>query len=169
MTLRNTTATVDTNAAKPITSPTWLVEILWPNPDTVRFSSRGPAPIVHDSRTFDLLGVRVNSVSDTDASFTLQNELNTISALVSLHGANDWPVKVWSYYETDGVLLFDGFLDGCDISDKEVRFQATRIPAGMAGFPTRLFTRRNFPYLPKKDQVVKWGGASYTLKASRRG
>ena len=75
MTLRTRPAAVDTNAAKVITIPTWLVEIDYPNPNQLRFTSRGT--ITHDSRTFDLLGVRVNSVKDNSADFTVPNPDNS--------------------------------------------------------------------------------------------
>lgn len=167
MSTRTTSATVDTNTAKPITSPTWLVAIHWPVPDDLYLTSRGPVPIVFDGYSFDVLGVAVNSLADHDATFVVRNYDNLITALVSAHGANDIPVSIYTYYETDGVLLMAGFLDGVRFQNHEARFRVTRLPAGSSSFPERIFHRGQFPYMPSAETVIRWNGAEYTLRGRR--
>ncbi|MGK2899732.1 MAG: hypothetical protein ACSLE9_13765, partial [Burkholderiaceae bacterium] len=127
MSERTVPGAVTTNAAKTITSPTWLVAIHWPAPDYLYLTSRGPVPISFDGHDFDVLGVAVSNLSDNDATVVVRNYDNVITALVSAHGANDVPVSIYKYYETDGVLLMAGFLDGVRFQNHEARFQVTRL------------------------------------------
>lgn len=155
---------VVTNIGKTITQPTWLAEISYSTP--LRMTSG--AVIVFDALTFSFQGLEVREVREDAATFIVRNNDSAISALVSDEGANDIPCRIWKYYETDGALLFDGFLDGCRIERKEVRFDAVRLAAQNSSFPERLFTRALFPWMPVgSDRTIRWGPHRITLETER--
>ena len=158
---RTRPAAVDTEAAKAITLPTWLMKIDYPAP--IKLTSGLQATIGVD--TFSRPGLRIERMTELALRFTCANDDNAFSAVLSSDGASDIPVTLWKYYVTDGVIVWTGFLDGARMAKKFVQFKATKVEAGKATFPERYFNRTDFPYLPNDGTVIRRGGVELMLRS----
>lgn len=158
---------VETNTEKRITRPTWLAQIRFATTTGAWINFTSGGDITHEGYSFTRKGLGNVSVNEDQASFEVSNHDNAIFALISVYGANDKIVKLWKYYETDGVLLFDGYLDGHHTANKKCKFDALRYPAGMGSFPDQIYTRAEMPYLISATKVIRWRALTLTLNPGR--
>lgn len=164
---RTTTTTTDTNTAKDITKPVWLLQLKFGStPGTWLHFSDGPT-VSLEGNTYSRKGLKVHRCNDEQASFTLTDYDLVIWAFIGIYGANDRPIKLWLHYETDATLLFDGFTDGQRSQGRERRFEALRYPAGMGSWPDRIYTRAEYPNLPRAGQKIRWRQLALTLEPRR--
>lgn len=164
---RTLSGTVETNVVKRITRPTWLVQIRFSDSTGTWVNFTSGADITHSGYTFARKGLGNVSVGEDQASFEVSNHDNAIFALIAAYGANDKIVKIWKYYESDGALLFDGYLDGHHTANRKCKFDALRYPAGMGSFPDEIYTRSEMPYLISGTKKIRWRQLVLTLSPSR--
>lgn len=158
---RTLPAAVGTNIAKQITEPTWLLELDYSTP--LRATSRGQVTLGGD--IFGRRGLRIENMSETALGFVLRDDDKAVKGLADFEGIDDIAVTLWAYYETDGVVVWTGFLDGVRYRDHEARFSAARLAAGTATWPDQYFHRNQFPYLPSDGTEIRWGSNLLTLRA----
>lgn len=157
---RTLSAVVNTNINKQVTHPTWLLKLHYSTP--LRATSRGQVTIGADN--FGRQGLRVENMTEAVLQFVLRDDDDAVKALVDFEGIDDIAVTLWAYYETDGVVVWTGFLDGVRYRNHEARFSAARVAAGAATFPSRFFHRGDFPYMPVEGTEIKWAGHVLTLR-----
>lgn len=160
---RTLSGTITTAIALPVTSPGYLVYLGFDSP--IRHSTRDTLTYGGYSWT-GMLGTSVPSVSEQAATVELQNSDLAASALVLNTTLADKACQVYKLYNGDAVLLFDGFLDGCEIGDRvrltaKALTSARRVPNKYIDYPT-------FGWLTPPGTTVKWGAQTVTLQPSRR-
>ncbi len=158
---RTVSATVTSNTAKVITEPTWLLKLTFSVPI---YLTTGKT-VSFGGDTYSRKGLKILSMAETSLSFSADNDDNALSAVLSGEGAADIPISLAYYYETAGVVIWTGFLDGARIAKKVVQFRAGRVEAGAGVFPEKHFHRTQFPYLPNDGTVIQWGGVELTLRS----
>lgn len=154
---------VETNVAKTRTDPTWLCKIFWTYP----LRSTDKAVQTFDGEDYTYRGLTVINCKEDSAKFTLADPDLAVRGLIDAEGISRIRVQLINFYETDGVVRFDGYLDDVDFPQRQVTFGATVQPAGEANFPTEIFTVAEFPYLAAVGTVINFSSVNYELKARR--
>lgn len=155
--------TIAAAIALPVTSPGYLVYLGF---DTaLRHSTRDTLSWGGFSWT-GMLGTSVPSVGEQQATIELQNSDLTASALVLNTTLADKSCQIYKLYNGDAVLLFDGFLDGCEIGDR-VKLTAKALTSARR-VPSQYITYPAFRWLTPPGTAVKWGAQTVTLSPFRR-
>ena len=168
---RTLSSTTQTEIAKAVTKPFWLVYIGFGTP--LRYSSG--ATVSWNSQTWTANDLQVSVNPDKNSgTLRIQNTDYSFGQLVMNNdGIADVPIKIYqlygdgSYAVDDAELLFDG-VGGRDVigtrwvevelkvADTEVMF-APRI---------RCTKEMGFNHLPPNGLVISWGGEQFTLEVS---
>lgn len=171
--MKTLTAAVQTEIAKPVTLPGYLVEIMFSTP--FRVSSRGD--INWDGKVFIAWGFDVQGLDTDAARSALQGTLdflntdNALGTLVLNEGVADRAIRVWQIYGEapgtfDPVPMFAGAGDDASLDPKAGRCQITLMQAGgVTLFAPRSYITREagFNFLPASGTIINWGGEQYRL------
>lgn len=167
--MRPLSAATQAATQKTITTPAWLVEIVWTT-SIIRLSSRGDQSWGGLTWTGGRLGPV--AVSEQGGSLALVNSDLAYSAIVLADGAADVPCRVWHFYgdapaEDDPVLVFDGVTDGAEIAAGAVRLHLVQEHARTLFSPRRFIgPGTGFGHLRPAGTVLNWGGQTITLERS---
>src|SRR5690606_14505101 len=102
---RTLTTVLTTAISQRITQPAYLVELGFS--PVMRFATH--KQLIWDDEAW-YTGVDVQTVSAAEAQFSLRNSDNSLSALVLTQRTIELSCRVFQFYDTDAVLIFDGVL-----------------------------------------------------------
>jgi hypothetical protein len=165
-----------------MTRPGYLVEILWPSNNTIRFSSRGDTnwnSLVWPGYGSDVGDLSWDGSGDMRGTITLLNGGTQTSgggaftSLALTYGFADIPVKIWIYDKSalaagDPVLVVDGRGDSCQVAPDRVRFNFTSKGSRVQFSPRQYITaEQGFSIIPPDGKILYWGGQKYVLRRAR--
>lgn len=167
--MRTLTAGQIASTAATVTTPAYLVEILFTT--AIRLSTRGDQSWGGYSWTGGRLG-RVSGLTsdgrgDQRGKVELINSDLAYSALVLNEGVADRPCRVWQFYgdnPTDAALIFDGVCDGADIGPDRVSIDLIGSNTKTGIFPRRFIgPSTGFNHLSPRGKKITWGGQTYII------
>lgn len=175
---RTVSSQVDTEIAKVVTAPGYLVEILFPEPIApLRVSSRGDVQFT-DGRFFISANFQVNglgtdiSTSLLSGSIDFQDSDYAISTMVLLYGVGDREVNVWQFYgdatlgASDAVFLgpMRGADSAFDFSGRKVSISLLMNNLATLYAPRTYLTKENgFNQLCPAGLIIQWGSQKYIV------
>lgn len=146
------------------TTPGWLVEIVWDDTTTSRFSSRG-------DQTFDgqvFAGGRLGKVAVDEAGGNLELMNGDMAAVaLVLNKDTGAACRVWKFYTdnpvaADADLRFEGVTDAIDMSNPDrVRVE---LVADMQVSQRTISPATGFNHLSPVGLTITWGVQTYTLE-----
>lgn len=146
------------------TTPGWLVEIVWGDSTTSRFSSRGDQTF--DSQIFLSGRLGKVAVDETGGSLELMNGDLAAVALV-LNKDTGARCRIWKFYTdnpapADVDLRFDGITDAIDMGNPDrVRID---LVADLQVTQRTISPATGFNHLSPAGRTITWGGQTYTLE-----
>jgi hypothetical protein len=105
-------AGLNTELAKVITSPVYLVEMNFATP--VRYSSMSQVTYL----TFTWLAADMDVRMSDSPTLSILNESLSLGTTILSEGTAGKTVKIYSYYNTHGTLLFSGEMGGAVIGER---------------------------------------------------
>lgn len=174
---RTVSSQVSTEVVKPVTSPGYLVEIIFPDPVApLRVSSRGDTQ--WDGRFFRTYDFKVMGLDSTAQNsiqtgvVVFQDTDNSVGELVLAWGIGDREINVWEFY-SDAALgtsdtVYLGQMRGADASGSEtMTVTINLIMNNMATLysPRTYLTKENgFNFLAPAGQILQWGSEKLILQ-----
>ena len=169
--MRTLSTTTNTEVAKPITVPIYLIELVLSI--TYRFSTRGA--ITWNGFTWVQSGAKVDTLRTTpggsqEGAISLQNFDNGASSFVLVDGIGDKPCRIWALYGEgpylvgDAVQLFEGVCDSAELNLDRVVIRVASAGRLREQSP-RLYWDQPCNFIPAPGRVFAWGGERYTLEA----
>jgi len=151
---------INTAIGQRITQPAYLVELGFS--PIMRHATH--KQIVWNGEAWYAGGIDVQSVSAAEASFSLRNSDNSISALVLTQRTIDLTCRVFQMYDTDAELIFDGVLGQPTEIGARVQFLA-RSHVDVGVFPDERIGPPLCNYITPAGTVVRWGSGTLELEA----
>jgi len=154
------TTVISTAIGQRITNPAYLIELGF----TPIMRCATHKQIVWDGEAWYAVGIEVQSVSAAEASFSLRNPDNAISALVLTQRTIDLRCRVFQMYDTDAELIFDGVLGQPTDIGSRVQFLA-RSHVDVGVFPDERIGPPLCNFITPAGTVIKWGSGTLELEA----
>ena len=156
---RSLSGTMETEVAKTITKPVYLINI----DDTYHYSS-GPQ-VSYGGDTYTIHDIKVTNL-DPDKNKALIHIGSTDLSIVSivLAGIAGLPIQIHKHYGGETETLIDGV--GSDVGLDE-RWTKIRVVDGSVSYqraPRIYYNDYLLDHLPQRGQVVRWGGEVFTIE-----
>jgi len=161
---RQVSLTIATELDKPTPHHVRLLEIGFPG-HTLRYSTH--EQITWEDSLWHPLGVTIENVSATEATFALRNEDNSISALVLTLPLDEVPVRILDWYGGDAEQIHVGLLNGAPQIGNPVRL-SSRGHRGAPMYPNERIAAPEFPHITPAGTVIRWGNDQLVLEVRGR-
>lgn len=160
-------------AASTVTTPGYLVEMLFDTP--LRLSSRGDQPFGGHTWTGGRLGKVSGLASDgrgeQSGRIELINSDLAYSALILNEGWAGKGCRVWQFYgdnPADATLVLDGVGDVADIDPDGGVVRLAVAGDGLRVFPGRVIgPGTGFNHLCSPGKKISWGGQTYVIEPAK--
>lgn len=167
---RTLSGPTSTATAQTITQPGYLVQLGFSS--VLRYSSRGDE--IWNGQNWLANNVQVGTISETpnggvSLGLTIGNTDLAFGAVCLTEQPQDKAVSVWAFYEgavalADPILIFDGVIDSCDISQSAVQLTLSDLNAKTLFIPRGRITRANgFNRLSPVGRVISFNGLRIEL------
>jgi hypothetical protein len=160
---RSLSAGLQAATAKQFTNPIYLVS---QDMGTTTLYSSTRELINYDGHDFlATLGLAVDSISNDQVSWSLDNSDRAVSVLGLLNDVGGNLVDVYLHYEGETLGRFTGVLDEWTIKGQRVYFVATSAAALGQRFPNARAENGTFNHLPAPGTKIMWGQQAIILEA----
>ncbi len=169
--MRTLSSALNTEVAKTVTSPGYLVEIMFAMP--VRLSSRGTLTwngLNWQAADFRVSGLAWDAAGEQTGRLDLGNTDLTYSSLVLAEGVAERAIRIWKFYgaapgASDTVQIFNGVGDEAEIMHRHVSIGLTTEASGTALSPREFIGQASgFNWVPASGTIIPWAGENYRLE-----
>jgi len=159
---RAVSATIDTATGQTITEPNYLLELGFS--PVLRYAAL--RDVVWGGYLWSASGLIVNSVNNEQASASLRNHDNAISAIVLGATLHNISCKVYAHYDSDAQLLFAGLLSGSPEIGPRVQLNAQSTGRSRK-WPRDQIVAPLFNHLMPPGTEIQFGGKVLVFEEAR--